>query len=353
MYKNEDNLYTNVEISMYWKERHGMKIIFYGTKPYDRIWFEPMSEQYGYPIHFLEAGLNEDTAKLAEGYDAACIFVNDEAGAVVIDELADAGVKAILLRCAGFNQVDLQQAKKRGIMVLRVPGYSPEAVAEFAMGLLLCVNRKIHRAYIRSRDFNMNINGLMGKDLHEKTVGVVGTGKIGQAMIHICKGFGMRILAYDLYPAQMPGIEYVSLEELLKRSDVISLHCPLTDENYHMINKESLALMKNGVYIINTSRGALIDAPALVDALTEKGRIGGVGLDVYEEESGIFYEDRSNDIMTDPVLARLTTFPNVIITSHQGYFTEEAMQAIARETMDNAHYVAHPGSEKSPKQVEA
>lgn len=333
-----------------------MKIIFYGTKPYDKIWFEPMAKDYGYDVHFLEADLNRDTAGLAKGYEAVCIFVNDDCGGPVVERLAEAGVKTILLRCAGFNNVDLRMAKEKGIDVLRVPGYSPEAVAEFSMGMLLCVNRKIHRAYLRARDFNMNIHGLMGQDLYRKTAGIVGTGKIGQAMVNICKGFGMRVLAYDVYPNENLPVEYVSLQELFELSDVISLHCPLTEDNYHLINRESLAMMKNGVYIINTSRGALIDTPALLDALLIKGKIGGVGLDVYEEESGIFYEDRSNDIMEDAVLARLTTFPNVIITSHQGYFTEEAMQAIAIETMSNAYYAAekkkHPDLQKSGNMVE-
>lgn len=333
-----------------------MKIVFYGTKPYDRIWFEPMAKDYEYDIHFLEADLNYDTAGLAKGYDAVCIFVNDDCSGPVVERLAGEGIRAILLRCAGFNNVDLRMAKEKGIDVLRVPGYSPEAVAEFSMGMLLCVNRKIHRAYLRARDFNMNIHGLMGEDLYRKTAGIVGTGKIGQAMVNICKGFGMRVLAYDVYPNETLPVEYVPLDELFRLSDVISLHCPLTEENYHMINRESLARMKNGVYIINTSRGALIDTPALLDALLVKGKIGGVGLDVYEEESGIFYEDCSNDIMKDAVLARLMTFPNVIITSHQGYFTEEAMQAIAIETMANAYYVAqkkeHPDLQKSGNMVE-
>lgn len=316
-----------------------MKIAFFGTKPYDRMWFEEMGRQYGYPIRFLEVNLTEETVSLAEGCDAVCAFVNDNVNGAVIGCLADFGVRTILLRCAGYNQVDLKAAKERGIRVLRVPGYSPEAVAEFSMGLLLAVNRQIPRAYARTRVFNMNIHGLMGHDLKNLTMGIVGTGKIGQAMIRICKGFGMRILAYDIYPNEELKVEYVTPEELFARSDVISLHCPLTKDNHHIIDKESLEMMKGGVYLVNTSRGALINAADLVDALRIPGKIGGVALDVYEEEGGIFYEDRSNDIIADDILARLLTFPNVLITSHQGYFTYEALQAIAIETMENAYAV--------------
>ncbi|MBE5921683.1 MAG: 2-hydroxyacid dehydrogenase [Lachnospiraceae bacterium] len=316
-----------------------MNITFFGTKPYDRMWFEEMGKQYGFPIRFFEVNLSEETVALAQGADAICVFVNDDVNGKVIAQLAEFGVKTILLRCAGFNQVDLKTAQKHDIKVLRVPGYSPEAVAEFSMGLLLAVNRQIPRAYVRTRMFNMNIHGLMGHDLKNRTVGIIGTGKIGQAMIQICKGFGMRILAYDIYPVDGLDVEYVSLDELFERSDVISLHCPLTKDNYHMIDRRTLKKMKDGVYIINTSRGALIDAKALVEALRLPGKIGGVALDVYEEEGGIFYEDKSNDIVDDDTLARLLMFPNVLITSHQGYFTMEAMQAIAIETMENAYAV--------------
>ncbi|MGN0384206.1 MAG: 2-hydroxyacid dehydrogenase [Eubacterium sp.] len=313
-----------------------MKIAFFGTKPYDKIWFEPMGKDYGYDIKFLESRLDEETVSLAEGNDGICAFVNDDVNEKVIEKLAHMGIKVILLRCAGFNNVDLKKAQECGIKVLRVPSYSPEAVAEFAMGLLLTVNRQIHRAYIRTRDFNMNINGLMGTDLNTRVAGIIGTGKIGQAMINICKGFGMQILAYDLYPDDRLGVEYVSLDELFRKSDVISLHCPLTPATYHIIDSKSLSKMKQGVYIVNTSRGALIKTDDLVAALVNK-KVAGVGLDVYEEEDGVFYEDCSNDIMTDTVLARLMTFPNVIVTSHQGYFTVDAMQAICIETLENAY----------------
>lgn len=312
-----------------------MKIAFYATKPYDRIWFEPLARKYGFSIHFIELPCNEDTIFLAKGYDAICVFVNDRVNAKMIDELYNMKVKAILLRSAGFNHIDIKAAEDK-IAVLRVPSYSPEAVAEYAMGLLLSINRCIHKAYYRTRDFNMNINGFMGMDLNNKTAGVVGTGKIGQAMIRILEGFGMNIIAYDPFPNEELNVEYVSVEELFKRSDVISLHCPLTKETKHMINKNSIKLMKDGVYLVNTSRGSLINSEDLLEGLVA-GKFGGVGLDVYEEEEGIFYEDRSADIVEDDILARLMTFPNVLITSHMGFFTKEAMEAIAVTTMENAY----------------
>ena len=288
-----------------------------------------------YQIKFRSVRLDEDSAGLAKGYDAICAFVNDDLNKNVINELIDAGIKGILMRCAGYNNVDLEAAKGK-LKILRVPGYSPEAVAEFAMAQILTVNRQTHRAYVRIRDFNMNINGLMGENLYKKTIGIVGTGRIGQAMIRICRGFGMKILAYDLYPNESLDVEYVKLEQLFRESDIISLHCPLTDDSRYMINEDSLKIMKDGVYIMNTSRGELIRTEDLLEALRVPGKIGGVGLDVYEEEEELFYEDRSNEIMTDDMLARLVTFPNVLVTSHQGYFTKEAMQEIAHVTMENA-----------------
>ena len=312
-----------------------MKIAFYGTKPYDKIWFEPIGKDYGYDIHFIELPCNEDTIFLAQGYDAICIFVNDYVNAAMIDKLYEMKVKAILLRSAGFNNVDIKAAENK-LAILRVPSYSPEAVAEFAMALLLTVNRFTHRAYNRTRDFNMSLNGLMGTDLNHKVAGIIGTGKIGQAMIRICKGFGMQVLAYDPYPNKELDVKYVTVNELVEKADVVSLHCPLTQETEHIINKDTIALMKKGVYLINTSRGRLIDTEAVIEGLRE-GKFGGVGLDVYEEEEGVFFEDRSNDIMTDDNLARLMTFPNVLVTSHMGFFTQEAMQAIAIETMENAY----------------
>lgn len=312
-----------------------MKIAFFSTKPYDRIWFEPMGKDYGFEIRFYEVPFREETVFLAKGFDAVCIFVNDYVNALMIQQLYDMKVKALLLRSAGFNHVDVRAAEDK-IQVLRVPSYSPEAVAEFAMTMLMTVNRYTHKAYSRTRDFNMSLNGLMGVDLYHKTAGIVGTGKIGQAMIRICNGFGMDVLAYDPYPNQSLETEYVSVEELMERSDVISLHCPLTSETRYLINAETIRKMRNGVYLVNTSRGGLIDTDALIDGLVD-GKFGGVGLDVYEEEEGIFYEDKSNEIMRDENLARLMTFPNVLITSHMGFFTREAMQAIAKVTLENAY----------------
>lgn len=312
-----------------------MKIAFYSTKPYDRIWFEPLGKEYGFDIHFIEAACNQETVFMARGYDAICIFVNDHVNADMIEELYEMKVKAILLRSAGFNHVDVKAAENK-ITILRVPSYSPEAVAEFAMAMLLTINRMTHKAYSRTREFNMSLNGLMGTNLYEKTAGVVGTGKIGQAMIKILNGFQMRVLCYDPYPAKGVEAEYVSLNELLKQSDVISLHCPLTSETKYMINKDSIQNMKEGVYLVNTSRGGLINTDDLIDAMLLK-KFGGVGLDVYEEEEGLFYEDRSGEIITDDNLARLMTIPNVLLTSHMGFFTEEAMEAIARTTLENAY----------------
>lgn len=315
-----------------------MKIAFYSTKPYDRIYFEPMSHDYGIEIRFFEVPCNAETVPLANGYDALCIFVNDYINEAMTEQLAQMGVTTILLRCAGFNNVDIKAAAKNGIHVLRVPSYSPEAVAEFAMALLLTVNRHTHRAFTRTRDFNMNINGLMGTDLHGKTAGVIGTGRIGQAMIRILKGFGMEIIAYDPYPNDKLGVAYDTIENVFKKSDVITLHCPLTPETKHIVEAKTIELMKDGVFLINTSRGDLIRTEDLIEGLLQK-KFAGVGLDVYDEEGGVFYEDRSNDIIDDENLARLSTFPNVLITSHMGFFTKEAVRAIAEITLENADAV--------------
>lgn len=312
-----------------------MKIAFFSTKPYDRTWFEPMGKEYGFDIRFFEVPFHEETISLAKGFDAVCIFVNDYVNAEMIESLYDMHVKAILLRSAGFNHVDVKAAEDK-VVILRVPSYSPEAVAEFAMGMLLTVNRYTHKAYNRTREFNMSLHGLMGVDLYHKVAGIVGTGKIGQAMIRICNGFGMQVLAYDPYPNPKLDVEYVSLDEIMSKSDVLSLHCPLTSETKHLVNKDTIEKMKQGVYLVNTSRGALIDTDALIDGLVA-GKFGGVGLDVYEEEEDIFYEDKSNEIMRDENLARLMTFPNVLITSHMGFFTKEATQAIAKVTLENAY----------------
>lgn len=259
-----------------------MKIAFFSTKPYDKIWFEPMGKEYGFDIRFYEVPFQEETISLAQGFDAVCIFVNDYVNSSMIQSLYDMHVKAILLRSAGFNHVDVKAAEDK-VLILRVPSYSPEAVAEFAMGMLLTVNRYTHKAYNRTRDFNMSLNGLMGVDLYHKVAGIVGTGKIGQAMIRICNGFGMQVLAYDPYPNPKLDVEYVSLEEIMTKSDVISLHCPLTSETRHIVNRSTIERMKDGVYLVNTSRGALIDTDALIDGLVA-GKFGGVGLDVYEEK---------------------------------------------------------------------
>lgn len=310
-----------------------MKIAFFDTKPYDKIYFEPLSKKFGHEIKFFEDKLNEDTAVLAKGNECVCAFVNDTVNANVIDTLHKIGVKLIAMRCSGYNNVDLTAAKDK-ITVVRVPYYSPAAVAEHAMALLLSVNRRIHKAYLRTKDNNFNINGLLGFDLSGKTAGVIGTGQIGRLFIDICRGFKMNVIAYDAFPAADSDIEYVSLDELFSRSNVISLHCPLKKDTYHIINDESIGKMQKGTVIVNTSRGALIDTTALIDGL-KSGILGGAGLDVYEEESEYFFEDFSNEIVKDDELQRLLSFPNVIMTSHQGFFTKEALLAIAQVTIEN------------------
>lgn len=307
------------------------KIAFFDTKKYDIDSFDRNNKNH--EITYFEDKLNKKTALLANGYDAVCAFVNDDINKEVIDILHNLGIKVLLLRCAGYNNVDLKYAYGK-IHVLRVPSYSPNAVAEHAMALLLCLNRKIHKAYLRTRDFNFNISGFTGFDLFGKTIGVIGTGKIGKEFISICKGFKMNIIAYDLFPDNNLDVSYVSLEELFKKSDIISLHCPLTKETEHLINKEAISMMKDNVVIINTSRGGLIDSKALLDALYDK-KVKAAGLDVYEEESDLFFEDNSEEIIQDDVLSLLISLPNVIITSHQGYLTEEALDNIANITLLN------------------
>ena len=309
-----------------------MKIAFFDTKPYDKIWFEPLMYQYGYKVKFFENKLNSDTAVLTKGFDAVCIFVNDTANGEVLKILNDNGIKLIALRCAGYNNVDFSSLGN--IKVVRVPAYSPSAVAEFTAALLLSVNRKTHKAYIRTRDFNFNINGLLGFDLAGKTAGIIGTGKIGQMFIDICKGFKMKVIAYDPYPNENLDVEYVSLDKLFEKSNIISLHCPLTEDTYHIIDADSINKMQDNVFIVNTSRGALIDTTALIAGLKSK-KIGGAGLDVYEEEGDVFFEDKSNEIIYDDELTQLISFPNVVVSSHQGFFTREAMQQIAMVTMEN------------------
>ena len=308
------------------------RIAFFDTKPYDREWFDRLNKNY--EIRYFDGRLRPENAVLAGGCSAVCAFVNDNISARTLEILAEKGVRVIAMRCAGYNNVDIAAAQRLGIKVLRVPSYSPYAVAEHTMGLLLALNRKIPRAYIRTRDFNFSLVGLMGFDMHAKTAGVIGTGKIGRVFIDICRGFGMNVIAHDPYPVPDSSIEYVTREELFRRADIISLHCPLTESTRYIINDEAISLMKRGVLIVNTSRGRLIDSEALLRALNEK-RIGGAALDVYEEESGLFFEDNSDRIVTDEVLSVLVNRPNVIITSHQAFFTEEAMNNIAEETLRN------------------
>lgn len=307
------------------------KIAFFDAKPYDRTWFDQLNQHYH--IKYYEHKLTPDTISLAHGCEAVIPFVNDTLDRTVIDGLCQEGIKMIALRCAGYNNVDRDAARGR-IPVVRVPGYSPYAVAEFTMGLLLTLNRKIHKAYFRTRDFNFSLNGLVGFDLHGRTVGVIGTGKIGQIFIRICQGFGMHVLAYDPYPVQDASFPYVSLEELLAKSDIISLHCPLTEQTRHLINRDTIAQMKDGVYLLNTSRGMLVESESLLDAL-KNGKIAGAGLDVYEEETEFFFEDHSDTVQRDTLLSLLVSMPNVVLTSHQAFLTNEALHNIAQVTLDN------------------
>lgn len=310
-----------------------MKVAFFDTKPYDTPAFERLGSEKNIRFKFYETKLNEDTADLAKGCDAACVFVNDTVNAAVIDRLCELGVKVLALRCAGYNNVDIKYAKDK-IKVVSVPAYSPYAVAEHAMALLLTSVRRVHKAFIRTRDHNFSLNGLTGFDLHGKTVGVVGTGKIGRIFINICRGFGMNVIAYDKFPAKDSDIDYVDLDELFSSSDIISFHCPLTEETYHMIDSASVEKLKKGVVIVNTSRGALIDAEALLEGIKAR-KIGAACLDVYEEEADVFFQDFSGHIIADDTLARLISMPNVIVTSHQAFLTEEALSNIADTTVSN------------------
>lgn len=314
-----------------------MKIAFFDTKPYDRTSFDKYGAGSGIEFKYFETKLNEDTAELANGFDGVCAFVNDTIDNKVIDKLHSLNVKVIALRCAGFNNVDMKHAYGK-IHVVRVPAYSPYAVAEHTMALLLTSIRRIHKAYIRSKDFNFSLSGLTGFDLHGKTVGVIGTGRIGKVFIDICKGFGMRVLAYDKFPNRAledgERVKYVGLDEIFENSDIISLHCPLTDDTHHMINEAALDKCKKGVVILNTSRGALVDAEALLSAIKSR-KVGAACLDVYEEESDLFFEDNSGHILEDDTLARLISMPNVIVTSHQAFLTEEALSNIAQTTVQN------------------
>lgn len=309
------------------------KIAFFDTKPYEQEWFDRLNTEF--EIKYFQSRLRPESTRLAEGCRVVCAFVNDDLGKATISSLAEQGVELVAMRCAGYNNVSLTAAEGK-LRVVRVPAYSPYAVAEHAMGMILMLNRKLHKAYIRTRDFNFSLNGLVGFDLHGKTAGVVGTGKIGRTFIDICRGFGMNVIACDPFPAKNSDICYVEPDELFRSSDIISLHCPLSEETRYIINERSLSLMKPGVLLVNTSRGSLIDSEALLNALNEK-RIGGAALDVYEEETDLFFQDNSDKIVTDEVLSLLVSRPNVLITSHQAFLTREALQAIASTTLESIH----------------
>ncbi|EOW6872158.1 2-hydroxyacid dehydrogenase [Cronobacter turicensis] len=314
-----------------------MKLAVYSTKQYDKKYLQHVNQDYGFDLEFYDFLLTERTAKTALNCDGVCIFVNDDGSRPVLEELKKHGVKFIALRCAGFNNVDLDAAKELGLKVVRVSAYSPEAVAEHAVGMMMCLNRRIHRAYQRTRDANFNLEGLTGFTMYGKTAGVIGTGKIGVAALRILKGFGMRLLAFDPYPSAAAleiGVEYVDLPTLLAQSDVISLHCPLTPENYHLLNQSAFEQMKDGVMIINTSRGALIDSQAAIEALKCQ-KIGALGMDVYENERDLFFEDKSNDVIQDDVFRRLSACHNVLFTGHQAFLTEEALISISETTLGN------------------
>lgn len=316
-----------------------MKIAFFDAKPYDREVFDSLVREYKYTIKYFETKLTPDSVALCQGFDVVCVFVNDTVNKEVIHQLIRYDVKMIALRCAGFNNVDIEATRCK-IPVVRVPAYSPHAIAEHTVALILALNRKIYRAYQRTRENNFSLNGLIGFDMYGKTAGIIGTGKIGILTGCILKGFGMRVLAYDPFPnksaARKYGFEYTELDTLYQKSHIISLHCPLTKETEYIINEKSLALMKDGVMIINTGRGKLVDTRALIRGLKSE-KVGFAGLDVYEEEKDFFFEDQSDMILSDDILARLLTFNNVVITSHQGFFTREALESIARTTLDNIH----------------
>jgi len=322
-----------------------MKIAFFDTKPYDKPSFDRYGAEKGITFKYFETKLTADTVELAQGCDGVCVFVNDTVDAEVVDRLQSLGVRMLALRCAGFNNVDMKYAFGR-LHVFRVPAYSPYAVAEHTMALLLTSIRRIHKAYIRSRDFNFSLAGLTGFDLHGKTVGVIGTGRIGRVFIDICRGFGMRVLAYDKYPTKEledgDNVRYTDLDELFAKSDILSLHCPLNEETHHIIDATALGKCKNGVVLLNTSRGALVDAEALLAAIKSR-KVGAACLDVYEEESDLFFEDNSGHILEDDVLARLISMPNVIVTSHQAFLTEEALENIAETTVQNLVDFAEKG----------
>jgi len=314
-----------------------MKVAVFSAKPYDKKFLQQANQEHNHELKFFTPNLNSETVDLATGFEAVCVFVNDRLDASVINTLHQQGIRLIALRCAGYNNVDLDAAQKLGMVVVRVPAYSPYAVAEHAIALILTLNRKIHRAYNRAREGNFALNGLLGFDLHGRTVGIVGTGKIGRLAGKILHGFGCCVLAYDLYPNEEFAYnygEYVALEKLLQQSDIISLHCPLTEQTHHLIDDKAISMMKTGVMLVNTSRGGLIDTQAVIKGLKSK-QIGYLALDVYEQESDIFFEDMSGEIIQDDLFERLLTFPNVIITGHQAFFTVDALNNIAQTTLSN------------------
>lgn len=322
-----------------------MQVAIFSTKRYEEGLFATLNESVGHRLTFLDVALSERTAPLAKGFPCVCAFVNDDLSQPVLEQLASGGTKLLALRSAGFNHVDLPAAKELGFIVVRVPAYSPYAVAEHTIAMILALNRKIHKAYNRVREANFSLDGLLGFDLHGKTVGVVGTGKIGRVTANILHGFGCRALAYDLFPndeARAIPVEYVPLRELIEQSDIISLHCPLTKETHHLIDDEAIRAAKPGVMLINTSRGGLVDTRAVIQGL-KSGKIGSLGLDVYEEEAGLFFEDLSRSILQDDVFARLLTFPNVLITGHQAFFTKEALDNIIKTTLGNIRDVETKG----------
>jgi len=314
-----------------------VRVAVFSTKSYDRSYLEEANRNYKHELVFFDPHLTAETCIMAEGFPCVCVFVNDNLNSETLNRLAKQGVRLIALRCAGFNNVDLKASEALGLTVVRVPAYSPNAVAEHTVALILALNRKIYRAYNRVREGNFSIEGLMGFNLHGKTIGIIGTGKIGTVVAKIMKGFGCNLIAHDPYPSsecKALGVRYIPLSELFNESDIITLHCPLTPETYHLINEQALRQMKNGVILINTSRGGVIDTLAVIQAL-KSGKIAYLGLDVYEEEGDLFFQDLSDRIITDDVFARLLTFPNVIITGHQAFFTHEAMENIAETTLSN------------------
>lgn len=323
-----------------------MRVAVFSTKTFDRAFLDDANRAFGHALSYFEPRLVLETAGLAQEYPAVCVFVNDRLTSDVLEQLHAGGTRAVALRCAGFNNVDVQAAHNLGIKVVRVPAYSPYAVAEHTVALMLALNRKIHRAYNRVREGNFSLDGLLGFDLHGRTVGVVGTGQIGETVTRALSGFGCHFLGYDVRPnpaCEALGMRYVVLDALLAESDIVTLHCPLTPETHYLINRESIRIMKRGAMLINTSRGAVIDTKAVIDALKD-GSIGSLGLDVYEEEEQYFFEDLSQRMIADDVLARLLTFPNVIVTGHQGFFTREALESIARTTLQNLRDLESSGA---------